>query len=536
MNRAAGIARLETEPFDVLVVGGGATGLGAAVDAAARGYRTALIEGEDFAKATSSRSTKLVHGGVRYLQQGDIGLVREALRERTNLLRNAPHLVHELRFVVPAYRWFELAYYGAGLAAYDLLAGRSGFARSRIVGPRRARALIPALRAGGLRGAIVYSDAQFDDARLAVTLARTAVDHGAAVANYVRATGFVYDERRTDGGHLAGVDALDRETNRTFTIRARAVINATGIFVDEVRSLDDPAAKPLLTHSRGSHVVVRASALGADGAALLVPETPDGRVLFALPWHERVVIGTTDIAASQAELDPVPTPAEIAYLLETVNRYLTEPLAEGDVLAAFAGLRPLVDRKATTSAKQSREHLIDVSPSGLVTIAGGKWTTYRKMAEDAVDAVARAGLPQRPSPTATMALHGAPHADARRAHEGSLAVYGTDAIAVAALRADDPGLRERLHPSLPYTGAEVVYGARHEMARTVDDVLSRRTRAAFLDTAAARASAPTIAALLARELGRDEAWQAAQVRAFGALLERFPAPAQPGEGPRTATP
>jgi glycerol-3-phosphate dehydrogenase len=543
VNRAAGIARLQTETFDVLVVGGGATGLGAAVDAAARGYRTALIESEDFAKATSSRSTKLVHGGVRYLQQGDIGLVREALHERTNLLRNAPHLVHELRFVVPAYRWFELAYYGAGLAAYDLLAGRSDLARSRIVGSRRARELLPGLRADGLRGAIVYSDAQFDDARLAVTLARTAVDHGAAVANYVRATGFVYDV--ASGSHraagtarrIAGVEALDRETNRTFTIRARAVINATGIFVDEVRSLDDRAAKPLLTHSRGSHIVVRASALGADGAALLIPRTPDGRVLFALPWHEHVVIGTTDIAASRAELDPLPTRAEIAYLLETVNRYLTEPLAENDVLAAFAGLRPLVDRKATTSAKQSREHTVDVSPSGLVTIAGGKWTTYRKMAEDVVDAAAaRAGLPQRPSPTAVMPLHGAPHAGAQRAHEGSLTVYGTDAAAVAALRAHDPGLRERLHPSLSYTGAEVVYAARHEMARTVDDVLSRRTRAAFLDTAAARASAPAVAALLARELGRDEAWQAAQVPAFGALLERFPAPAQPGEVRRTATP
>jgi glycerol-3-phosphate dehydrogenase len=543
VNRAAGIARLESETFDVLVVGGGATGLGTAVDAAARGYRTALIESEDFAKATSSRSTKLVHGGVRYLQQGDIGLVREALRERTNLLRNAPHLVHELRFVVPAYRWFELAYYGAGLAAYDLLAGRSGFARSRIVGPRRARGLIPALRPDGLRGAIVYSDAQFDDARLAVTLARTAVDRGAALGNYVRATGFVYDVASGSHGaagtarRIAGVEALDRETNRTFTIRARAVINATGIFVDEVRSLDDRAAKPLLTHSRGSHIVVRASALGADGAALLVPRTPDGRVLFALPWHEHVVIGTTDIAASRAELDPLPTRAEIAYLLETVNRYLTEPLAENDVLAAFAGLRPLVDRKATTSAKQPREHTVDVSPSGLVTIAGGKWTTYRKMAEDAVDAAAaRAGLPQRPSPTAVMPLHGAPHAGARRAHEGSLTVYGTDAAAVAALRAHDPGLRERLHPSLSYTGAEVVYAARHEMARTVDDVLSRRTRAAFLDTAAARASAPAVAALLARALGRDEAWQAAQVCAFGALLERFPAPAQPGEVRRTATP
>lgn len=508
MNRAAGIARLETEAFDVLVIGGGATGLGAAVDAAARGYRTALIEGEDFAKATSSRSTKLIHGGVRYLRQGDVGLVREALRERANLFRNAPHLVRELRFVVPAYGWRELAYYGAGLAAYDLLAGRSGLARSRIVGPRAARALLPALRADGLRGAVLYSDGQFDDARLAIALARTAVDHGAALANYVRATGFVYGarcaasdgERRSDRRRfITGVEALDRETNRTFTIRARVTINATGIFADELRALDDRAAKPLLTYSRGSHVVVRAGALGS-GAALLVPQTPDGRVLFALPWHERVVIGTTDVSTSQVELDPLPTRAEIAYLLETVNRYLTEPLGEGDVLAAFAGLRPLVDRKAATSARQPREHAIDVSPSGLVTIAGGKWTTYRKMAEDVVGvAAACAGLPARPSPTANMPLHGA----------------SGDAGPLPALSANDSGLRERLHESLPYTGAQVVHAARDEMARTVDDVLSRRTRAAFLDRAAALASAPGVAALLARELGRDDAWQAAQVRAFG---------------------
>ena len=529
MNRADGIARLESETFDVLVIGGGATGLGAAVDAAARGYRTALIEAEDFAKATSSRSTKLVHGGVRYLQQGNVGLVREALRERTILHRNAPHLVRELRFVVPAYRWFDLAFYGAGLTAYDLLAGRSGFARSRIVGARRARALVPVLRGDGLRGAIVYSDGQFDDARLAVTLARTAVDRGAALANYVRATGFVYDARR-----VAGVEAVDGETDRALTIRARAVINATGIFVDALRSLDAPGARPLVTHSRGSHVVVRADVLGA--AALLVPETADGRVLFALPWHDRVVIGTTDVAAPRAELDPVPTQAEIAYLLATVNRYLAAPLAQSDVLSAFAGLRPLVDRKATSSAKLSREHLVDVSASGIVTIAGGKWTTYRKMAEDVVGAAAaRAGLPRRPSPTAAMPLHGAgagSHAETT-AQDDALRAYGSDADEVIGLAGHDPGLRARLHARLPYTRAEVVHAARAEMARTVDDVLARRTRALFLDAQAARESAPCVAALLARELNRDGAWQSAQVRSFGALADRARAgPA--GEG-RTGT-
>jgi glycerol-3-phosphate dehydrogenase len=511
VNRDDGLARLHEETFDVLVVGGGATGLGAAVDAAARGYRTALIEAEDFAKATSSRSTKLVHGGVRYLQQGDIGLVREALRERTALRANAPHLVHDLAFVVPAYARTDVAYYGIGLKLYDLLAGRSGFPPSRVVSRKRAQELIPALAADGMRGAVVYSDGQFDDARLAITLARTAVDRGAAVANYVRAIGFRYE-----GTRVAGVQAVDRESGRELEIRARTVINATGIFVDALRALDDRGAAPLLTYSRGSHVVVAAEALGGASAALLVPKTRDGRVLFAVPWHEHVVIGTTDIPAPHAELDPVPTQTEVAFILETVNRFLAKHLAESDVRAAFAGLRPLVNRKATTTAKLSREHVIDVSASGVVSITGGKWTTYRKMAEDVVDVAAqRGGLPRKPSPTATMPLHGATHDGAAG---DALRVYGTDADAIVSLGKHDAALRARFHHRLPYTRAEVLYAARAEMARTVDDVLARRTRALFLDTEAARESAPAVAALLAEALGRDETWQTQQVAAFETIV------------------
>jgi glycerol-3-phosphate dehydrogenase len=514
LNRAAGLARLADETFDVLVVGGGATGLGAAVDAAARGYRTALIEAEDFASATSSRSTKLIHGGVRYLQQGNVGLVREALRERTILRRNAPHLVDELAFVVPAYGAFELAYYAAGLAVYDLLAGATDFPRSRAVGAKRARALIPALAPERLRGAVVYHDGRFDDARLAIALARTAVDHGAAVANYVRATGFLRDAN----GRVVGVTAIDRETGAALDVRARAVINATGIYADAVRALDDPSAARLLAHSRGSHVVVRAEALGPATAALLVPKTTDGRVLFAIPWHGHAIVGTTDVPADAPELDPQATAAEIAYLLATVNRYLATPLCERDILATFAGLRPLIARSATSTATLSREHAIDVSPSGLVTIAGGKWTTYRTMARDAVDAASRtAGLIPTPSWTSDLPLRGAqkdvPPADALRA-------YGADAVHVQSLIASDASLGEPLDPHLPYTGAHVVYGARAEMARTVEDVLARRTRALFLDADAARASAPRAASLMAAELGRDAAWIARELRTFEALAAR----------------
>jgi glycerol-3-phosphate dehydrogenase len=508
MIRETALRRLSEERFDVLVIGGGATGLGAAVDAASRGYATALIDARDFANATSSRSTKLVHGGVRYLQQGDLGLVREALHERAALRRNAPHLVHDLEFVVPAYRRIDVAYYGLGLAAYDLLAARSDFGRSRIISSAGARTRIPALRSRGLRGGIAYHDGQFDDARLAITLARTAADAGAAVANYVRATGFVYDANR----RVAGVNAVDAESGAELAIRARVTINATGIFVDELRALDDPRAPRLLAHSRGSHVVVPAAALGAATAALLVPKTSDGRVLFALPWHGHVVIGTTDVPVSAPESDPHPSEDEIAYILATVNDYLDVPLARADVLATFAGLRPLVNRRATSTAKLSREHLVDVSASGIVTIAGGKWTTYRKMAEGAVDAAARtAALAPAPSRTATLRLRGAT-GDVR--DDEALRVYGSDAAALDGLVREEPSLGERLHVDLPYTGAQVVYAARTEMARTVEDVLARRTRALFLDARAARDCAPRAASLLARELGRDAGWAAEESAAF----------------------
>ncbi|HEV3087458.1 MAG TPA: glycerol-3-phosphate dehydrogenase/oxidase [Candidatus Elarobacter sp.] len=487
----------------MLVIGGGATGLGAAVDAAARGYHTALVEAEDFAAATSSRSTKLIHGGVRYLQQGNVALVREALRERTALFRNAPHLVTAREFVVPAYRWFEIPYYAAGLAAYDVLAGRSELPRSRVVSAAQARARIPVLVPQSLCGAIVYDDGQFDDARLAITLARTAVDLGATAANYLRVTGFIYDAN----GRVAGAAAVERESGADIVVRARVTINATGIFADQVRALDDPAAPKLLALSRGSHVVVRSEALGGASSALLVPKTADGRVLFAIPWYDRVVIGTTDVPVTAPELDPLPSAREIAYILATVNRYLTRPLAAGDVVAAFAGLRPLIARKRATTAQLSREHLIVVARSGLVTVAGGKWTTYRKMAEDVVDVASRAAsLTPAPSQTEYMPLHGAvaavePEAALRGCTlaDEALRPYGSDAHALLRLIADDPRLAEPLDARLPYTGANVVYAVRAEMARTAEDVLSRRTRARFLDADAARASEPRVASLVAAE-------------------------------------
>lgn len=457
------------DTFDIAIVGGGASGLGAAVDAVSRGYKTALVEAVDFAKATSSRSTKLIHGGVRYLAEGDIGLLRQSLRERATLRRNAPHLVNDLGFICPAYRWYEAPYYFAGLTAYDVLAGASSFGRSRYLSARRTLERLPALRARGLRGSIRYHDGQFDDARLAISLACTAIDRGAVVVNYARAVAF---ER--NGTRISGVRVRDEERGDEVSVRARVVVNATGIFSDEVRRIDDPAARPLLSLSRGSHIVLSRDAFPGDDA-LLVPKTDDGRVLFIIPWHDHVLIGTTDIAEGRPSLDPIPTEEEIDYLIEHAARYLERPVARAQITASFCGLRPLVDGAAKTTATLSREHIVETSASGLVSVAGGKWTTYRQMAQDTVDVAYKVGrLAAAPCRTQDLPL------------------------SQTAL----PGTGTRLHANLPYTEDDVVYAARHEMARTVDDVLARRTRASFLDTAASAACAPRVAELLAREIDR----------------------------------
>lgn len=481
VNRESAIERLRTEQFDLLVIGGGATGLGAAVDAAARGYRTALIEASDFAKATSSRSTKLIHGGVRYLRQGNIALVREALYERTLLHRNAPEIVHELPFIVPAYGFLDFAYYSAGVKAYDVLAGDSAFARSRVLSPRTAKTHIPALDTQRMRAAVMYTDAQFDDARLALAIARTASEQGAALANYVRADAFIEQH-----GRVCGAMAQDAETGERFAISARGVLNAAGIFVDDLRRIDDPQAKPLLTFSRGSHIVLPSSTLGEASTALLVPRTADGRVLFAIPWNDHTLVGTTEVAADGAELEPRATDPEIAYILSTLNTYLRRPASERDILSAWAGLRPLVKRREVPTARLSREHVVDVSKTGLVSIAGGKWTTYRKMAQDAVDvAAAQAGLPAASCVTQTLRLH---------CPETPFLI----------------GLDQR-----------VAVAAREEMARTVEDVLARRTRTLFVDAKEARVQAPAVASALARELGRERSWEMEQLRAFGALASSY---------------
>ena len=504
------------DAYDVLIVGGGATGLGIAVDAATRGYRTALVEAGDFAQATSSRATKLVHGGVRYLATGQIHLVREALRERANLLRGAPHLVRRLAFVLPVYRRWQLPYYAAGLMLYDLLAGRSRIGPTRIMSAQVAR-MVPGLARSGLRGGVVYYDAQFNDARLALTLARTALDHGATVLNYARC------ERLIDaGGRIAGAVVRDRETGVETAVRAQLVINATGIFTDDVRRMDDATSAPMLALSRGTHIVLAGEVLGG-GAALIVPKTPDGRVIFAIPWEGRVVVGTTDIAAASAAIEPGHAADEIDYLLATVGPYLEQRVGRDDILSVFSGLRPLVGGKGGRTSRLSREHAIEMSPRGLLTIAGGKWTTYRRMAEDALDAGIRQGR-LRPARcvTQTLRLHGAPDPPEI---DSPLGEYGSDAEAVQGLMSADPRLAAKMDDALPYTLAQAAYPVRAEMARTVEDVLARRTRALLLDARAAVRAAPAVAKIVAQELGRDDAWADDQVRQFANLAREYYLPA-----------
>ncbi len=505
---------------DVLVIGGGATGLGIAIDAASRGYQTTLLERADFAQGTSSRSTKLVHGGVRYLQQGNVSLVLEALEERGLLRQNAPHLVHDLPFVVPNYEWWEAPFYGVGLKVYDLLAGRHGFGKSKNLSLEETVAALPTIEKDGLRGGTLYYDGQFDDARLALDMAQTAVSLGATVCNYVEVTALVHDAR----GEVSGVTARCKESGEDFELGAAVVINATGPFVDGVRRLDDSEAPPMVRPSQGVHIVLPHDFLGGD-AAIMVPHTDDGRVLFAIPWYDVVVVGTTDTPIPEVPVEPRPFDAEVDFLIEHAARYLTRDPERSDVRSVFAGVRPLVGDPDNPDSKSiSRDHTIHISSSGLLTVAGGKWTTYRKMAEDAVDQAALlGGLASRPCRTHTLELHGY-HRDA--GSFGELACYGADAPSVRdLLRVLDPdgsrGLDQRLHRDLRPLAGEVVWAVEEEMARTVEDFLSRRTRSLLFDARASLEIAPRVAELMADALSRDASWQKEQVEAFHQLAAGY---------------
>ena len=517
MNRPEMIDRAlgRTEPWDMLIIGGGATGAGIAVDASSRGYQVLLLEQSDFGKGTSSRSTKLVHGGVRYLEQGNIPLVMEALRERGILRQNAPHLVSDLAFVVPRYDWWEAPFYGLGLKMYDLLAGKYGFGSSRLLSIEETLERLPTIKQEGLRGGIIYYDAQFDDSRLLINLLQTAADRGATALNYVQVTGIT----RGFDGFVDGATARDIETGNEFRVKANVVINATGAFSDAIRKMADPSVTPMIAPSQGIHLVFDGSFLAGNNA-IMVPHTPDGRVMFAIPWHGHTVVGTTDTPISDVSLEPLPLPEEVDFILETAARYLDKVPTRNDVLSVFVGIRPLVGNgNANSTAALSRDHTIRIDNTGLLSIAGGKWTTYRHMAEDCVNQAATlARLPEKAAITENLKIHGF-HLKPKQFED--LGVYGSDAFAIERLIREDSRLGEQLHPALSYRAAEVVWATRNEMARTVEDVLARRTRALFLNARAAAEMAVKTADLMARELKYDDAWKAAQIQSFQGLARRY---------------
>jgi glycerol-3-phosphate dehydrogenase len=518
MNREQMIAQIAQRktPWDMVVVGGGATGMGVAVDAATRGFDVLLLEAKDFGKGTSSRSTKLVHGGVRYLEQGNVSLVMEALKERGLLRQNAPHLVSDLAFIVPNYSWWEAPFYGIGLKLYDMLAGKYGFGKSRLLSSEETLERIPTLQTEGLRGGVMYYDGQFDDSRLLIHLAATAVDHGAALVNYMPVIGLLKDE----DGYLNGVTARDEESGIEHRIQAQVVINATGMFTDSIRHMADPDVSAMIEPSQGIHLVFERSFLEGE-TAIMVPHTSDGRVMFAIPWHNHTLVGTTDTPIEESSYEPKPFEQEIEFILETAALYLSRPPKRSDVLSVYVGIRPLVKAGGPSSKTStlSRDHTIHVDNSGLLTITGGKWTTYRHMAEDCVDhAITLGRLREEQCVTKTLKIHGyRKHID----DLGSLWVYGSDADAIRDIAARDPMLNTPLHPSLPYIGAEVVWATRQEMARTVEDVLSRRTRSLFLDAQAAHEMALPVARIMAQELHYGEDWIKQQVAEFQTLASQY---------------
>ena len=501
------LARLAANPrYDLAVVGGGATGLGVALDAASRGLRVVLVEAQDFAKGTSSRSTKLVHGGVRYLAQGNISLVREALRERTTVLHSAPHIAQPLAFVMPCYRWWETPFYGLGLTLYDQLAGKAGLGKTELLTSAQTQQLLPTAQNQGLRGGVKYWDGQFDDARLALAIGRTAAQHGALLINYCRAEQLLHHE-----GKIAGLECADTQTGTRYSIQSRCVINATGVWVDALREHDGAAnpagrnapVKPMVAPSQGVHLVVDQEFLQSD-VALMVPKTSDGRVLFAVPWLGKVILGTTDTPSKDLALEPTPLKEEADFILGESARYLRKAPSRADVKSVWVGLRPLVkhDDDEGSTQKLSREHTVIVGRSGLVTVTGGKWTTYRVMAEDVISACLERGLVNAhpASDTARMTLVGAP-APGQSANHPTLRdgqgmhSYGAERAFVASLPGADRWIAPRLSEAM------VRFAARHEYANCVEDVLARRSRMLFLDARLAADVAPHVAEILAQELG-----------------------------------
>lgn len=500
--------------WDIIIIGGGATGLGAAVDAASRGYKTLLVEQHDFAKGTSSRSTKLVHGGVRYLQQGNIKLIREALKERGLLLQNAPHVCQPMQFVLPVYSWYKKWYYGIGLMLYDFISDNNSLGKTTIVSARRVKELLPAIRDANLKGGILYYDGRFDDARLAVNLAQTAAFYGATILNYCKVVDLI-----KKGDQITGISCRDKLCQHIYKVNGKVIINATGVFTDSILQMESTDSKPIVSVSQGVHIVID-NKFFPGSKALMVPETSDGRVLFAVPWNNKIMVGTTDTPVEKVSLDPIPLTGEIDFIIEHFNKYSIAAITRKNILSVFAGLRPLVSIKQVSNTSiLPRDHVILVSKMGLVTITGGKWTTYRKMAQEVVDkAIYSAGLPIKKCRTEKINIHGF---TANLHLNNHLHVYGADIESIQSLAHENAELQELIHPGYPYIKAQIKWAVQNEMAMTVEDFLARRIRLLFLDARAAIKAAPLVAEIMGRELGTSPAWGVEQVQSFNLIANTY---------------
>ncbi|WP_194774187.1 glycerol-3-phosphate dehydrogenase/oxidase [Pararhodonellum marinum] len=517
MNRKENLKQLSEKEkvWDIVVIGGGASGLGVALDALSRGLSVALFEKADFAKGTSSRSTKLVHGGVRYLAQGDVGLVLEALKERGRLLKNAPHLAHDQPFIIPIYRLYDRLQYTVGLKLYDWMAGRLRLGRSRFISKKDTVKRLPAIRQEGLMGGVVYHDGQFDDARLALNIAQTCDSLGGCMLNYMKVNGLIKDQE----GMVTGLKVRDTVGKKTHVVQAKMVVNATGVFADKILQMDHPEAPKMIQPSQGIHLVMDRSFLGGEDA-LMIPKTSDGRVLFAVPWHNKLVVGTTDTLKEKAKLEPEALEKEIDFILETAKGYLSKVPTRADVLSVYAGLRPLAaPKEGSTKTKEiSRSHKVIVSDSNLITLTGGKWTTFRKMGEDTVNHYFQlTGAKKEKSTSHLQKIHG----HTQEKIKGHWAVYGSDATKIKQLISENAKLGELLHPKYPYTAAEAVWAVREEMAFRIEDVLSRRIRILMLDAEAALQMAPKVGELMAEELGWDAATKKAELEDFERLTKKY---------------
>ena len=518
MNRQKCVEELKKQAdkvWDIIVIGGGATGLGVAQDASSRGYKTLLLEQSDFAKATSSRSTKLVHGGVRYMAQGDLLLVMEALHERGLMLKNAPHLTFNQEFVIPVYTLWDVIMYTVGLKFYDLMAGRLSMGKSYFINREQTRLRLPLLNSKGLKGGVVYHDGQFDDSRMAFALAESCARYEGIVLNYFKVTGLLKDER----GKINGVSARDIDSGKEYNLKTRLVINATGVFADEISRMDDPESKTTIRPSQGVHIVLDKSFLMSN-SAIMIPKTDDGRVLFAIPWYNEVVIGTTDTPLDKISLEPVALDEEISFILRTAEKYLVTPPKREDILCIYAGLRPLAanpDNPASTK-EVSRRHKITLSPSGLLTIIGGKWTTYRRMAEETIDRAIKAGLMDKAKCVTSNIKLTTINTDNILKR---LYIYGDHYVDIERMISENPELGIPVDPRLPYTSAEILWICRNEMPLRLEDILARRTRSLFLNARASAEIAPVVAGFMASEFGYDQKWQEEQVESYKELVKNY---------------